>query len=447
MDLQGKKHNLVFSVKDTTFLYILFIVLLFLLAYSIWPRYTADQFTIYRYTLDYNFIKLCVCILFSIIIWCIVNNRYSANTSFSERVILLLSMLYFIPGLAICSALNIEWKYIIAFFVYFLILILSDYCIKHPQKSFNPIKTKAASFIVYGLIAISLLYPLVMMGVYSKSFSLDNFIYTLNDPYGVRAQAREKSISWAFMLIEYWGVYFGAIMITHSLRQNRRLLAVLFIIIEMFYFSLQGNRIIIFIAGVAIVLGLFKVSNKSVAIIFVLLLIMQFFEYALFYNSESLGIVVNVFRRFSIVPNIISPKYFDFFQTHTPDYLRGHFPNLCALLGTSSEYNFDIGYTIGQQYFGKYLNANTGLVGGAFFEFGYLGVVIDPIMFVISLRLFEKVLKNASEEIVMIVALIYSSLAINSWAIWSQCIRISYIPLLIISIYLLFNRKDSTGYV
>ena len=88
------------------------------------------------------------------------------------------------------------------------------------------------------------------------------------------------------------------------------------------------------------------------------------------------------------------------------------------------------------------INANTGLVGGAVFEFGVLGVVFDPVMLVISFRLFEKVLMDADEEITMITALIYASLSINSWAIWSNCIRVSYVPLFIFSLFILVNRTD-----
>ena len=125
-----------------------------------------------------------------------------------------------------------------------------------------------------------------------------------------------------------------------------------------------------------------------------------------------------------------------------PDFLRGNYPSISSFIGSPSPYDFNVGYLIGKKYFGMELNANTGMVGGAFFEFGILGVIIDPIMMVIALRLFDKVLIKADKEITMISALIFSSLAINSWAIWSQCFRISYVPLLLISMYFLVNQSN-----
>ena len=442
MNYSSGKENRKASISSKFILYIVFVALVFVLAYTIWPKYEASQFSIYHYTLDFNFGKLLFGMTIAVLMSYTVYKRFSNDISFSGRVILLLSMLYFIPGIAIASALNYDWGYLFAFIVYYYIMILADRLIGKPRKAPVKVKEGQAKFIFWILVIMALLYPVVMTVVYNRSFSISNFLLTINDPYGVRAQAREQSISWAFVLVENWGVYFGALLITYFLKKKNNLLAIAFIAIEAFYFSLQGNRIFIFITGIAIILGIFKMNDKYIPYIFIGLLGAQILEYLLFHNLHSVGFVMNVFRRFSIVPNIISTKYFDFFQSEVPDFLRGHFPNISRLLGTSSPYDFNVGYTIGQKYFGMYLNANTGLVGGAFFEFGLLGVIIDPIMLVISFRLFEKVLFLADEEITMITSLIYASLAINSWALWSQCIRVSYLPLLIISIYIMVNREE-----
>ena len=444
MNANNRKFSLELRVRNTTLFYFLYIVLIYILALCIWPRIQTSQFTIYKYILSENLVKTIVCFLLSTVMWIIVNNRYSENSTFSGRVILLLTMLYFVPGLAICSALNTDWGYIFSFVIYYFTIVIADCLIKYPRRPFKAITFKQSNTIVILLIIVCLIYPFVLTTVFNNSFSLSKILLTLNDPYGVRADAREKSISWAFLLLEDWGVDFGAVMVTYSFRKKKYLLAIAFVLIELFYFTLQGNRIILFIVGIAIVLGFFKVSNKWLSLIFVGLLVAQILELIIFNGNETIGIVTNVFRRFSVVPNIISPKYYDYFQTATPDYLRGHFPSISALFGTKSEYDFDIGYIIGQQNFGMYLNANTGLVGGAIFEFGNLGVIIDPIMLVVSLRVFEKVLFYTDNENIMTVSLIYSSLAANSWAIWSQLFRISYMPLFVLSLYFLFNRIEPT---
>ena len=444
MNYLQKNHGFVLKIRSTTSIYFIYVILLFVLAYLVWPKFQTTQFSIYHYILDFEILKLIVCFSVAIVMWFIVNNYYSENNSFSGRVILLLTMLYFIPGLAICGALNVAWLYIILYIVYYIVLIFADYVIRQPKRALISIEVETAKGLEIGMIVFCLLYPFVLMLLFNKSFSISEFLLTMNDPYGVRAEAREKSISWAYLIFEYWGVYFGAVMITFSIKQKKRFVAIAFTVVELFYFTLQGNRIILFITIIAIVLGFLKINNKGIAVTFVALLIMQFIEFALFKNTESIGMVINVFRRFTIVPNVIAPHYYDYFLSATPDYLRGHFPNISSLFGTSSPYDFNIGYIIGEQYFNMQLNGNTGLVGGAFFEFGILGVFIDPIMLVVCLRLFEKILMRADDEIVMIIALIFASLAINSWAIWSQCVRLSYIPVFIISMYILFNKSDQS---
>lgn len=443
MNSIGKKRRLVFRLKKTTPLYFLYTVFVFVLAHCIWPNYQSRFFLIYQYVLDANFDKTLICFLLAFIMFCVINNDYTSGDTFSEKTILFLTTLYFIPGLAICSALNIDWDYIAVYVAYFIVLVIADSVIGHPTKAPVPINEGRAKIVLPALIAVCVLYPFVLMAVYDKGFSFENVIQTLNDPYEIRAQAREQGVSWAFLLLENWGVYFGALMITYTLKKKKFWLSVVFIIIQLFYFSLQGNRIFLFIAGIAIVLGVGKLTDKRVAVVLLGLIIAQFVEFFLFQGAEDLGIVTNIFRRFTLVPNIISPKYYDFFTVNTPDFLRGHFETISRLLGLESQYGFDVGYVIGKQYFNMEINANTGMVGGAFFEFGYWGIIIDPIMTILSLRLFEKVLMRAEKHYSALIAFIYTALAINSWALWSQCIRISYMVLFIISIYLLFNTEKT----
>ena len=442
MYYSGREENKKLSISTKFIFLIIYVFFIFVLAYCIWPKYEASQFSMYQYKLVFNVGKLFFGIVLALLMSFTVHMRYTTDKSFSGRTLLLLSLLYFIPGVAISCALNVDWGYLASYILYYYIMVLADCIIGKPKKAPVKIKESQSALIFKIMVMVALLYPFVMIAVYNKSFSLSNFLLTISDPYGVRAQAREQSVSSAFLLVENWCVYFGALFITYSLKRKKFILAIVFIITEAFYFSLQGNRIFVFITGIAILLGFFKIKEKYLPYIFIGLLGIQIFEYLLFHNLYNVGFVMNVFRRFSMVPNIISTKYYYYFQTAVPDFLRGHFPNISRFLGTKSQYDFNVGYIIGQKYFGSNMNANTGLVGGAFFEFGLIGVVIDPIMLVFSLRIFEKVLFLADEEITMVTALIYAMLAINSWAVWSQLIRISFYPLLLISIYIMINRSS-----
>ena len=441
MDSINGRNRFVLRFSKNTLMYFFYTILVFVLAHCVWPKYQNAEFISYQYVLFYNPSKMIFCFIIATAFILLINNTYFNSNTFSGKVILFLTMLYFIPGMAICSALNIEWSYILFFSIYFIVLLVADKIIKHPKKFPMVVREERVSIIFRIILCVCLVYPIVIMLLFDKGFSFVNVIATLNDPYGIRAQARENSMPWAFLLIETWGVYFGALMITYSLKNKKRFLAIAFIIIQLFYFSLQGNRIYLFITGVAIILGFIDAKNKYIAWAFVGVVLAQFLEYTIFIDEEFLGLVTNIYRRYSVVPNLLSPKYVDFFQRNTPDFLRGFFENISRFFGVESEYGANFGVIIGQQYFHMNMNANTGMIGGAFLEFGYGGVIIDPIMMVFSLRVFEKILMRADKAYIILVAFIYTSLAINSWSLWAQCIRISYLLLFIISLYLMFNTE------
>ena len=86
--------------------------------------------------------------------------------------------------------------------------------------------------------------------------------------------------------------------------------------------------------------------------------------------------------------------------------------------------------------------ANTGMFGGAYFEFGVWGILIDTLMFVLALRIVEKILYRAEFDYKFMFAIIWASLAINSPAIWSGCFKFSQYSLLLLSLLFFFNGQE-----
>ena len=249
------------------------------------------------------------------------------------------------------------------------------------------------------------------------------------------------TVSWIIIAIEYWASYFGFVMITYYIRRKKYWLATLFVICELFYFILQGNRIFPFFIIIAVVLGIFNLNREVTKYVFLGIAGVQVLEYLILGNN-SLGFFTNVFRRFSIVPNMISTSYFDYFQNLPKDWLRGTFTNLFGLFGLASPYGYDINYLIGQKYYGFRMYANNGMFGGAFFEFGSLGILIDTAMFVVVLRIFEKTLKRTDNNIKFMFAVIFGTLAINTPVIWSGCFKLSYLLMVLLTFLLFFNRPE-----
>lgn len=430
-----------FDRKGQFISFFIFDVLIFILVYLIWPRILVDNFLIYKYAVSVDYLKIVICFAVSLVMVAFESFKYSFTNSFSDKVVYLLTVLYFIPGLAVCSAISAEWIYILSYCFYYFAMILFHSIIPKPKRGLSILSSKTCLILLCVLIVFCFTYPFIMMVLYGKSFSLESFFEALRNPYAVRSESKNTGVRYAFLLFEYWGVYFGAVLIVYSMKKKWFLVTTFTLIVEMYYYTLQGNRIILFLALLALLLGFLRIKEKYFGLLFLLLALIQIAEFMIMSNNNSIGLVTDAFRRYSAVPNIISVKYFDFFQTEQPDYLRGLFPHVYSLFNSESPYGSDIGYLIGKEYFGLETNANNGLVGGAFFEFGFVGVVLDPLFLILSLRAFDKVSINLGKKSVLILAITYASLAINNWAIWSQLIRPSYILLLLVSVYLLSGAK------
>lgn len=433
MPVQRNEPKLPLRLNWVTFGYLFYMILLYVLSIYIWSQNRSEEFLTYNYLVNIDEAKLIVSIILSITMWYIVTLKYYKADNFSTQVMLLLILLYFMPGVVLSGVLNFEWTYLIEYYMYFVVMIVADKLVGKPKGPFFAFENKSLVFLQKFLIIISLLLPFFFAFYFRSSFSISEIILTLNDPYGTRIAAREANTRWLILAIEYWGAYFSCFMITYSLKNKKIALAVAYILCELFYFTLQGNRIFVFYIGIAIVLGVFKCNNRILTTGFVVLLLAQLIEHLLIPDPTSVGLITNIFRRFCVVPNIISTQYFDFFKTHSPDWLTGTFTGLFGLLGIKSKYGSNVGYLIGSTYYGWRMNANNGLFGGALFEFGTLGIFIDSIMFVLVLRLIEKLMFNSDRELKLITATVYASLAINLTTIWAGMFRLTPTLLFILS--------------
>ncbi len=425
-----------------TLFYALYIVVLYLLALLVWPYIDVKEFHMYHYNLDVDLSKFVSSIFMAFFLLIPICRKYSRLEFFSDQVIMLLLLFYFLPGIVISGVLNFERTYQIQYFLYCIALLFFDAIIGCSEKKIISFDSLKFDFVRTCIIIISFVYPFFLIKIFGKSLSISEIILTLNDPYGVRSASKELNVNWVILTVEYWLSYFSFIMITYYLKKKKYWLAVMFTMCGLFYFILQGKRIFFFFIVVAICLGIFKVSRKYLKYVFlgtVLIQVVEIFSSA----STGLGMITNIFRRYALVPNIISTSYFDFFQNAEHDWLRGTFTHFFGLLGLESPYGYEINTLIGQKYYGFGMYANTGLFGGGYYEFGTFCIVVDTIMFVFVLRIIEKILSKAQYDHKLMFAIIWASLSINAPAIWSGCFKFSQYSLLLLSLFFFFNRKET----
>jgi hypothetical protein len=361
----------------------------------------------------------------------------------SETIMLLLNLLYFIPGVVQQAVTDATWEYMLFYLLFWVFMEIWLFVLKPRKKSFLGRYFRVGNTHVYWLCLLGVAMMIVaLMFVYSGgSLSLSALMATFNDVYGVRAESKAQSMHWLLLNFVSWASYFLILSITYFSSQKKWIFTVLSFVGVLALFLVQANRIVVFLAAASFLISFLKLDSRKM--VFCMLLI----GFALLLEGVLISqgwIVTDVFRRFSIVPNRLSEQYYDYFSYHTPDFLRSLFPRIAAMTGTVSEYDtVSVGKVIGEQYYKLEMNANTGLVGGAMFQFGQLGAVISTLGYVLGFRLFEGVVVRTKNPYVMLcLAVLLTTLVINAPALLSNIFTISYFMFLYISLVPMSVQRD-----
>lgn len=419
--------------KDRNIITILYLIYTFFLYYVLvfkMPDALALSYNGLLYPYEYNHTSAIVSVFVSIVLLLCIRKYYTNLSRVSDITVLLLILLYFIPGLFICSVTEVPKSYLFSYILFIFLFILFDRCIKIGNNRLAK-RTSAMKpiYLVYCIFAITIAFVIF----FGQEFSLARFLLAVADVYEVRADA--DYFHWIVFNIEQWAVYFGAVMIVYCLRSDRKKIAWLIVICELFFFSMQANKIDLFVTIMAIICGYIKnLDAKFISFAFVLLSVIIFTESILF--DDGIGVLTNIFRRYTVVPNRISTHFFDFFQNHEPDYLRTPFSRVAAFFGESSPYN-NIAHLIGNTYYNADMGANTGMMASGLFLFGNLGIIVEAFCIPLFLKLFNIATKGIkSYSINFLIAVVLATLLINSPYPLVSLFWISYFLFLFVSLYI-----------
>lgn len=381
----------------------------------------------YRYKPD----EIIISIVTAVILLVILYKKYSKLNNLSEITVLFLILLYFLPGLFVCSVTETPKYYLLSYIIFTFSFIFFE---RHISISLLKKTSHFNNNNIINILFIAIILTTIMFVVsFGQSFSIARFLLALSEVYDVRANADE--FHWIFFNIEQWAVYFGAILIVYYIKKKKHMITITIVICELFFFSMQANKIDIFVTFLAIFLGYIKMTPKSIALYFTLLMMVIYCECILFENGF---IFTDVFRRFSIVPNRICCHYFDYFQNHEPDYLCGEFSRISHyILGISSKYD-NISHIIGKEYYlSDAMGANTGMMASGVFNFGNIGIIIEAYFIPLTIKVFEKCCAGIKDNSVLVVlAIILTTIFINLPTPFSNLLGISYLLMMAISLYI-----------
>ncbi len=225
------------------------------------------------------------------------------------------------------------------------------------------------------LLSITLIFIIPVLLIYGVN--LDFSLFSLGgNIYDVRLESFEKSGRFIGYSISWLSNVILPISLIYFLRKKKYLLVFISLIILIYLFLTFAQKSNFF--AIFLVLFFYFVKNKRKGFNYVILFMIVLISLLLISTELWIfPIALYLLYRILFIQIEITSFYFDFFENnHT--YLSQ------SIFNPFLEYNYSVtpSNLIGELYFGNSLvSANTGIIGDAFMNFGYVGIIIYLVIF------------------------------------------------------------------
>lgn len=162
------------------------------------------------------------------------------------------------------------------------------------------------------------------------------------------------------------------------------------LILQILIFSIAGHKFYLFSLPTALIMSIFY-RKGSLYLIPYGLIILSLVGKFIWAKYNILALVYLLPFRNMFIPALITGNFLDFFSFNRPDFLT---QSILGRLGFESEYSLAIPYLIDNNYGDGTASANTGLLADAYSNFGFIGIIIYPVLIAIVLRMLDAASSN-----------------------------------------------------
>lgn len=385
-----------------------------------------------RFTLNLSAIKLIESYFLLLIIFVLMPK---SSKKLSNVMVWLLILVSYIPMLTLFAFMNQPRIYMYAvsgFWILVFLLLQFPTIFIAPLKKFQSKIIRYSIFICLGLVVLFLIYKYL-------GFS---FAFDFTKVYDIRAQYVEKGIPLAGYLFNWMAYIINPIFFALFLSKKKWIPVILIVILQLFLFSSTGNKTYFFI--LPFVLVLMWVATRKYPFCWMaaglsMIILLGMFSYWLI-GDVWISSLFN--RRTLLVPAQLSFFYYDFFSTHEYVFLSRH-----RIFRTFLDYPYHLAppNLIAEVYFNKpEMNANTGIVGDAYMNFGFIGFLFWGVLLSAILRLIDSLSKNKDMKITIAAIAMPAIFLINSPFLTSFLTH--GLLLALILLYLLPKKEINTQY-
>lgn len=408
-------------LKISILLSIYYILLFWVYKNLIAPRWSYRGF-VNEYSED-NFYLSILGTTFTIITYII----YDKSIKPSAIVMNLFNLIFYIPMYIFVAFKNTVDGFVLFLFLYQFLFFLFYQIIPF---NFRPLikRNKSAFFIITYFIMISSL----LINIRYNGFEIK---IDLSDVYENRLAKREMSIPSIFNYIKAASYFVGIILLMYFLKIKKYSLVIAIILIQLMSFAFGASKTQFFSIFVCLI-GFYFYTDKlklwaPVSLIIITFLSILEFKFLYTTNITDIGI-----RRTLFVPSKISYNMFEFFEDGGREflYLRG---SILRFLGFEDPYAAQGGFQrmIGVLYGGSEdTNANTGLLGNDYAQFGWFSAIFFTFIRVYLLRLYDYCARGIDNRILAVLS-IFIAFTYISGAFFTVLITNG----ILLTLYLLYN--------
>ncbi len=424
-----KKHSFSFQIL-CVFLYRVCLDALYIGIISPVYRYSYSGFYTRLLVLPYLISILAVLILAPFIAE--INTRRTP----SSMLVTILQYLYFIPLTSFYGCIGtVSPTFFVIAMAYWTALLAWQLCL--PTLSLRQLPIRHVRQFFWGLTILASVFTLAVSWRYTGlRFTLD-FI----NVYEIRADAAEYDMPTVVKYLLNAMPMILVVVLLYWLEHRKRLMAMIVSVVYLFLFSIAGDKSCFFMLFLA--LGIYYLYRpwmfRWLPILLIGVAVIEVLEHLALGTNWILSLFT---RRMMYVPVAHSEAYYRFFSVNPVDLFCS---GIMGKLSFQTGYIKDIPRTIAE-FIGEYsMNANNGLLGDMFANLPpLLGILIMPLILVISFRLLDLAAVGQKDKIVIPFAVYFAITFINSS--WSTTLLSHGMLLTCILLYLYpRDEKRSIG--
>ncbi|MFL0247337.1 O-antigen polymerase [Candidatus Clostridium stratigraminis] len=388
----------------------LYVILLIIYKFFLESLYTINLSKIYGYlgvSLDFNIYKMFISWV-SFFILVVVILKFEKET-FWFIVFQLLSLFVIIPSFSLFALKNEPTIYFIYDILFWLIFILCAMYVPKVifKKSSSKGETEKLININKTLINIILIVCAVTTLTASYLYGGLRILISFADIYKYRLALRNIKMPIYFQyMLPLMGTILLPICILEYLKSKKYILVAVTLFLGMMLFSINGMKtwvvVFLLVFGVCFIVkgkyNKYSVIN-SILLFLIICSILGYLSSLLFKNN----IISGIFYRTTIAAPEINYYYIDYIFNKQPLLLRGSILRYFFVY----PYSMKVEFLIGGLYTGHFdNNANNGLLGDAYLNFKFLGVILYPFLYTLVFEGLRNILRKYDYKTNYIIILI-----------------------------------------